>query len=103
MRYYAGLDVSLLEETAACVVDEGGGIVKELRTASEPEALVAALRQIDLPLARIGLDGGPNTAKSPERVNRVVPVGTTGEAISLRVSNMQAQACKTCRRKLATS
>lgn len=55
MRYYAGLDVSL-EETAICVVDEGGGLVKELRAASEPEALVAALGQIDLPLARIGLE-----------------------------------------------
>lgn len=61
MRYYAGLDVSL-EETAVCVVDEGGGIVKELRTASEPEALVAALRQIDLPLARIGLEACSLTA-----------------------------------------
>jgi transposase len=29
MRYLAGLDVSL-EETAICVVDETGGIVKEV-------------------------------------------------------------------------
>jgi len=42
MKYFAGLDVSL-EETAICVVDETGRIVKELRAASEPEALVAAL------------------------------------------------------------
>ena len=38
MTYFAGLDVSL-EETSICVVDETGRIVKELRTASEPEAL----------------------------------------------------------------
>ena len=38
MNYYAGLDVSL-EETAICVVDETGRIVKEARAASEPEAL----------------------------------------------------------------
>ena len=38
MNYYAGLDVSL-EETAICVVDGSGLIVKELRAASEPEAL----------------------------------------------------------------
>ena len=36
MRYFAGLDVSL-EETAICVVDETGRIMKEVRAASEPE------------------------------------------------------------------
>ena len=33
MRYFAGLDVSL-EETAICVVDETGRIMKEVRAAS---------------------------------------------------------------------
>jgi len=33
MRYFAGLDVSL-EETAICVVDETGLIMKEARAAS---------------------------------------------------------------------
>lgn len=55
MTYFAGLDVSL-EETAMCIVDEAGGIVKELRVASEPEVLVAALGKLGLPLARIGLE-----------------------------------------------
>jgi transposase len=55
MIYYAGLDVSL-EETSICVVDETGRVVKEMRAASEPEALMAALNGIDLPLARIGLE-----------------------------------------------
>ena len=55
MRHFAGLDVSL-EETAICIVDESGGIVKELRAASEPEALIIALRRLDLPLERIGLE-----------------------------------------------
>lgn len=55
MNYYAGLDVSL-EETAICVVDETGRLVKETRAASEPRALLAALRGIDLPLERIGLE-----------------------------------------------
>jgi len=40
MKYFAGLDVSL-EETAICVVEETGQILKEGRTASEPEALDA--------------------------------------------------------------
>ena len=40
VSYFAGLDESL-EETAVCVVDETGRIVREARVASEPEALVA--------------------------------------------------------------
>src|SRR4051794_20542972 len=55
MNHYAGLDVSL-EETAICVVDETGQILKEVRAPSEPEALIIALRAIDLPLERVGLE-----------------------------------------------
>lgn len=61
MNHYAGLDVSL-EATAICVVDEGGRIVREARAASEPQALVAALREIALPLERIGLEACSLTA-----------------------------------------
>ena len=42
MKYFAGLDVSL-EETAICVVDETGQMIKEARTTSEPDALHALL------------------------------------------------------------
>ena len=55
MKYFAGMDVSL-EETAICVVDESGRIVKEGRAASEPQALLHALRNVGLPLERIGLE-----------------------------------------------
>jgi transposase len=55
MNHYAGLDVSL-EETAICVVDETGRLVKETRAASEPQAMIAALSGIGLPLERIGLE-----------------------------------------------
>lgn len=61
MTYFAGLDVSL-EESAICVVDESGQIVKEARAQSEPEALSEALREVDLPLARIGLEACSLTA-----------------------------------------
>lgn len=61
MTYFAGLDVSL-EETAICVVDDRGQIIKELRAASEPPALIAALTGLDLPLERIGLEACSLTA-----------------------------------------
>lgn len=61
MIYYAGLDVSL-EETAICVVDGTGRIVKEARAASEPAALIVALNELDLPLERIGLEACSLTA-----------------------------------------
>ena len=61
MKYFAGLDVSL-EETAICVVDESGRIVKETRAPSEPQALAGALREIGLPLERIGLEACSLTA-----------------------------------------
>src|ERR1700674_5072828 len=61
MRYFAGLDVSL-EETAICVVDENGVIVKEVRATSEPEALIVALREVGLPLERVGLEACSLTA-----------------------------------------
>ena len=61
MNHYVGLDVSL-EETAICVVDGTGRIVEEARAASEPEALIAALREIDWPLERVGLEACSLTA-----------------------------------------
>lgn len=61
MNYFAGLDVSL-EETAICVVDGTGRIVKEARAASEPAALIVALKELGLPLERIGLEACSLTA-----------------------------------------
>jgi transposase len=61
MRCFAGLDVSL-EETAICVVDETGRIIKEVRAASEPGPLAAALQGTGLLLERIGLEACSLTA-----------------------------------------
>ena len=61
MTYYAGLDVSL-EETAICVVDAAGTIVKEVRAESAPDALHDALVRLDLPLARVGMEACSLTA-----------------------------------------
>lgn len=62
MKYYAGMDVSL-EETAICIVDEAGVIVKETRAASEPAALTDALSATGLALERIGLEACSLTAR----------------------------------------
>jgi transposase len=58
VEHYAGIDVSL-ERSSVCVVDATGRIVREAKVASEPEALVVLLRQLGLPLARVGLEAGP--------------------------------------------
>jgi predicted NBD/HSP70 family sugar kinase len=42
MDHFAGLDVSV-KETSVCIVDDTGGIVREVKVASEPEGLLAVL------------------------------------------------------------
>ena len=42
MDYFGGLDVSV-KETSVCIVDDAGKIVREVRVASEPEALLQVL------------------------------------------------------------
>ncbi len=61
MGYFAGLDVSL-EETAICVVDETGKIVREARVASEPDALIAFFGECGKKMERVGLGACSLTA-----------------------------------------
>jgi transposase len=58
MDHFAGLDVSV-KETSVCIVDEVGRIVREVKVASEPEALLAVLRNPAYCFKRIGLEAGP--------------------------------------------
>ena len=57
-RSFAGLDVSV-KETSVCIVDDTGRIVREVKVASEPEALLTALKNPSYHFKRIGLEAGP--------------------------------------------
>ena len=56
MKHYVGLDVSL-KETAICVVDENGVVIREGKALSEPEAIVTWLNESGLPIVKIGIEG----------------------------------------------
>ena len=58
MEHHVGIDVSL-DLSSVCVLDAAGKVVREAKVASEPEALVAFLRGLELPVARVGLEAGP--------------------------------------------
>src|SRR3954469_5037009 len=58
MEHFAGLDVSV-KETSVCIVGDTGKIVREVKVASEPEALLAALNNPAYHFKRIGLEAGP--------------------------------------------
>jgi len=58
MEHFAGLDVSV-NETSVCIVDETGRIVREVKVASEPDALLQVLKNRTYRFRRIGLEAGP--------------------------------------------
>src|SRR5664280_377149 len=55
MDHFAGLDVSV-KATSVCIVDDTSRIVREVKVASEPEALLA---NPTYHFKRIGLEAGP--------------------------------------------
>jgi hypothetical protein len=57
------LDVSLAK-TAICVISEHGHIVNEAQVASEPEALVTWIGELDGSIAAVGLDCSASTILS---------------------------------------
>ena len=58
MDHFAGLDVSV-KETSICIVDDTGRIVREVKAASEPQALLKVLGNPTYRFKRIGLEAGP--------------------------------------------
>ena len=58
MDHFAGLDVSV-KETSICIVDDTRKIMKEVKVASEPQALLKVLGNPAYRFKRIGLEAGP--------------------------------------------
>src|SRR5712675_988170 len=58
MDHFAGLDVSV-KETSVCIVNDTGRIVREVKVASEPEALFGGRKNPALHCERIGVEAGP--------------------------------------------
>src|SRR5215472_5719799 len=58
MDHFAGLDVSV-KDTSVCIVDDTGKITREVKVASEPDALLAVLKNPAYHFKRIGLEAGP--------------------------------------------
>jgi hypothetical protein len=57
MDHFAGMDVSV-KETSLCILDDAGKIVKEVKVASEPQALLKVLGNPTYRFKRIGLEAG---------------------------------------------
>src|SRR4030095_13754435 len=55
MDHFAGMDVSV-KETSVCILDDAGKIVKEVKVASEPQALLEGLGNPAYRFRRIGLE-----------------------------------------------
>lgn len=49
-------------ETAICIIDDTGAIVRELRASSDPESLILAFDGVGLPMMRIGLEACSQSA-----------------------------------------
>ncbi|WEJ08765.1 IS110 family transposase (plasmid) [Sinorhizobium sp. K101] len=58
MKHYIGLDVSL-KETSVCIIDETGKICHEGKVVSHPDDLIAALKDPNWRIERVGLEAGP--------------------------------------------
>src|SRR5437016_393928 len=58
MQHYVGLDVSV-KETSVCIVDKTGKVIREVKVATKPVAILAVLAEEALAIERIGLEAGP--------------------------------------------
>lgn len=95
MKYYCGLDVSL-NNTAICIVNEMGDIIREAEVATEPIAISQFLKATGLPMERVGLEAGGLT---PWLCHELLAADWPAICIETRHAKaaMQAQQVKTDR------
>ena len=55
MEHHVGIDMSL-ELSSLCVLDATSKVIRGLKLANEPEALVAFLRGLGVTIVRVGLE-----------------------------------------------
>jgi len=58
MTLFVGLDVSV-RETAVCIVDDAGKVVREQKVPTEPDDIVRLLASIGEDYGRVGIEAGP--------------------------------------------
>ena len=69
MDHFAGLDVSV-KATSVCIVDDAGKVVREVKVTSEPEALLAVLKNPCLPPHANWPGSGTAVAMAVQRARR---------------------------------
>src|SRR5262245_8795290 len=73
MDHFAGMDVSV-KETSVCILDDTGKILKEVKMASEPQALLEVLGNPAYHFKRIGLEAGPLSQWASKQLKSLNPV-----------------------------
>ena len=68
MTLFVGLDVSV-KETAVCIVDDAGKVVREQKVPTEPDDIVRLLASIGEDYGRVGIEAGPSVAMAGQRSN----------------------------------
>ncbi len=88
-NYFAGLDVSV-KETSICIVDDMGRIVREVKVASEPEALLTVLANPAYHFKRIGLEAGPGDQVYCDIVHSSERIATTKSSVGVELDCLNA-------------
>lgn len=95
MKFYCGLDVSL-SNTAICIVNQDGDIIREGTAPTEPDEIHLWLSSFGYPLERVGLEAGQ---LSPWLCHELLELDWPAICIETRHAKaaMQAQQVKTDR------
>ncbi len=80
MNVFVGLDISL-EETAVCVVDKDGKVLKQVSVMTEPEAIAPVLKPFAGRIERVGFEA---SSLSPWLSNELIKLGFPAIVVETR-------------------